>query len=191
MVLGRAYLDDLKEGRLTSRVTAWKPYVKKRRQGRQAKRWRDDQDKYWSDTIWQRTAQDRVICIRHARRPSPNHGTQRLPETQIVCSIDDTFVGALGYADDSTLMSPSIRGLKQIVHMCETFAMEYDLTFNEKNTVAILFGNGDPTACHLELNGQPVTWIREVKHFRKYHDIRFNRRKGLCEKTVHLYRHCQ
>ena len=27
------------------------------------------------------------------------------------CYIDDTFVGALGYADDVTLMSPSIRGL--------------------------------------------------------------------------------
>ena len=39
---------------------------KKRRQGRPAKRWRDDLDKYWSDTIWQRTAQDRVIWGRHA-----------------------------------------------------------------------------------------------------------------------------
>ncbi len=41
-------------------------YDKKRRQGRLAKRWRDDLDKYWSDTIWQRTAQDRVIWRRHA-----------------------------------------------------------------------------------------------------------------------------
>ena len=39
---------------------------KKRRHGRPAKRWRDDLDKYWSDTIWQRTAQDRVIWRRHA-----------------------------------------------------------------------------------------------------------------------------
>ena len=44
----------------------WRPYDKKRRQGRPAKRWRDDLDKYWSDTIWQRTAQDRVIWRRHA-----------------------------------------------------------------------------------------------------------------------------
>ena len=27
------------------------------------------------------------------------------------CYIEDTFVGALGYADDITLISPSIRGL--------------------------------------------------------------------------------
>ena len=61
-------------------------------------------------------------------------------------------------------MSPSIRGLKQMVHICETFAMEYDIQFNEKKTVPILFGNGDQTACHLNLNGQPITWVREVKH---------------------------
>ena len=80
------------------------------------------------------------------------------------CYIDDTFVGALGYADDVTLMSPSIRGLKQMVDICETFAVEYDIKFNEKKTVAILFGNGESPECHLKLNGQPVTWVREVKH---------------------------
>ena len=35
-------------------------------QGGPAKRWRDDLDKYWSDTIWQRTAQDRINWRRHA-----------------------------------------------------------------------------------------------------------------------------
>ena len=39
------------------------------------------------------------------------------------CYIDETFVEALGYADDITLLSPSIRGLKQMVHICETFAI--------------------------------------------------------------------
>ena len=47
-------------------VTTWRPYNKKRRQGRPAKRWRDDLDKYWSDMIWQRTAQDKLTWRRHA-----------------------------------------------------------------------------------------------------------------------------
>ena len=42
--------------------------------------------------------------------------------------------------------------------------MEYDIKFNEKKTVAILFGNDVTTACQLKLNGQPVTSVREVKH---------------------------
>ena len=55
------HINRLKDDRWTSRVTTWRPYDKKRRQGRPAKRWRDDLDKYWSDTILQRKAQDRVI----------------------------------------------------------------------------------------------------------------------------------
>ena len=60
------HINCLKDDRWTSRVTTWRPYDKKRRQGRPAKWWRDDLDKYWSDMIWQRTAQDRVIWRRHA-----------------------------------------------------------------------------------------------------------------------------
>ena len=47
-------------------VTTWRPYDKKRWQGRPAKRRRDDLDKCWSDTIWQRTAQDRLTWRGHA-----------------------------------------------------------------------------------------------------------------------------
>ena len=60
------HINRLKDGRWTSRVTTRRPYDKKIRQGRPAKRWRDDLDKYWSETIGQRTAQARVIWIRHA-----------------------------------------------------------------------------------------------------------------------------
>ena len=60
------HINRLKDDRWTSRVTSWRPYDKKRRQGRPAKRWRDDLDKYWSDTIWQRKAQDRVVWRQHA-----------------------------------------------------------------------------------------------------------------------------
>ena len=60
------HINRLKDDRWTSHVTSWRPYDKKRRQGRPAKRWRDDLDKYWSDTIWQRKAQDRVVWRQHA-----------------------------------------------------------------------------------------------------------------------------
>ena len=69
------HINRLKDDRWTSHVTTWRPYDTKRRPGRPAKRWRDDLDKYWSDSgkhkIWQ--FGDGML------RPSPNHGTQRLP----------------------------------------------------------------------------------------------------------------
>ena len=60
------HIDHLKDDRWTSCVTTWRPYDKKRRQGRPAERWRPDLNKYWSDTTWQRTAHDRVTWRWHA-----------------------------------------------------------------------------------------------------------------------------
>ena len=47
------HINRLKDDRWTSRVTTWRPYDKKRRQWRPAKRWRDDLDKYLCDMSWQ------------------------------------------------------------------------------------------------------------------------------------------
>ena len=62
------HIDRLKEDRWISRITTWRPYDKKRRQGKPSKRWGDDVDiiLYWRDTIWQRIAQDRLTWRRHA-----------------------------------------------------------------------------------------------------------------------------
>ena len=60
------HINCLKDNRWTSRVTTWRPYDKKRRQGRPVKRWRDDLDKYWSDTVWELGQHKTVIWRRHA-----------------------------------------------------------------------------------------------------------------------------
>ena len=52
------------------------------------------------------------------------------------CYIDDTYVGALGYADDITLLCPSIRCLNKMLHICEVFARDYFITFNSKKHCA-------------------------------------------------------
>ena len=58
------HINRLKYDRWTTRVTTWRQYDKKIRQGRPAKRWRDDLDIYWSDT--ERTAQYMLTWRRHA-----------------------------------------------------------------------------------------------------------------------------
>ena len=56
------------------------------------------------------------------------------------CYINNIFVGALCYADDVTLLSPSIRGLNAMISLCEVFAKNFDITFNCKKNVCIKFG---------------------------------------------------
>ena len=45
------------------------------------------------------------------------------------CRIAGHFVGALSYADDITLLSPSLQGLQHMVNMCAEYGKEYHVTF--------------------------------------------------------------
>ena len=53
-----------------------------------------------------------------------------LRESGYGCHINNTFVGELCYADDVTLLSPSIRGLNAMISLCEVFAKKIDITFD-------------------------------------------------------------
>ena len=52
-----------------------------------------------------------------------------LKERDIGCHIGNSFVGALAYADDLTLLSPSLSGLKSMLKTCEDFAKEFDIMY--------------------------------------------------------------
>ena len=49
-------------------------------------------------------------------------------------------MGAVSYADDITLLSPSLHGLNRMLEICAKFADNFDITFNSKKTLCIKFG---------------------------------------------------
>ena len=49
---------------------------------------------------------------------------QRLQDHDIDCHVGTKSVGVHGYADDLTLMSPSVWGLQKAVDICNNFALE-------------------------------------------------------------------
>ena len=51
----------------------------------------------------------------------------RLKNSNIGCSINGCYTGALSYADDITLSCPSIRGLNRMLEICNSFAAEHNL----------------------------------------------------------------
>ena len=59
---------------------------------------------------------------------------KRLQETGVRCHMGHRFGGALAYADDITLMSPSRSGMAILVTACEQYAAEYDIIFNSKKS---------------------------------------------------------
>ncbi len=54
----------------------------------------------------------------------------RLKKSGIGCHIGNVFVAALAYADDVTLICPTLESLKMIIKICEDYASEYNVAFN-------------------------------------------------------------
>ena len=57
---------------------------------------------------------------------------KRLEKSGVGCHMGGYFTRTLAYADDITLLSPSMSGLRTLNKVCEEYATEFDLTFNGK-----------------------------------------------------------
>ena len=88
--------------------------------------------------------------------------------------INNIFVGALCYADDITLLSPSIRGLNAMITLCEVFAKNFDITFNCKKTVCIKFDQKLIGYEHVYLNDKKKELLNQIKHLGNYVDRNLN-----------------
>lgn len=44
------------------------------------------------------------------------------------CHVGQHYIGALGYADDITLLSPCVKSLNEMLIVCSKFAKEFNVT---------------------------------------------------------------
>ena len=86
------------------------------------------------------------------------------------CRMDRFFLGCLGYADDLLLLSASRSGLQGMVDICQKFAKSKRLKFSthvdpaKSKTKCILFAKKLEAVSPIFLNGDPLPWVKEVKH---------------------------
>eukprot|EP00914_Ancora_sagittata_P012591 GHVO01024206.1.p1 GENE.GHVO01024206.1~~GHVO01024206.1.p1 ORF type:complete len:131 (-),score=10.07 GHVO01024206.1:442-834(-) len=66
----------------------------------------------------------------------------KLKSLSIGCNISGRFAGTVCYADDLTLLSPTLTGMQKMVDICDEFGEENDLTFNPKKSECIAFSQG-------------------------------------------------
>ena len=91
----------------------------------------------------------------------------RLEQSGLGCYVAHEYFGALCSADDLALLAPNFACLKSMIQICESFAQEFDLLFNAKKTVCILFSgrtrhSGDPPP--LYMNNVVLKWTKSAKH---------------------------
>ena len=73
------------------------------------------------------------------------------------CHVGLTYAGEFGYADDIALISPSIYGLKNMLKVCELFAVDYHITFYPIKSKLICYNIDSSTCPPINLNRQPIT----------------------------------
>ena len=64
----------------------------------------------------------------------------KLKNTGIGCHMGHHFVGALGYADDLILLSPTVYGMKIMIKICEEYANDHCILFNGNKSKYLIFG---------------------------------------------------
>ena len=63
----------------------------------------------------------------------------RLSGCGLGCYVGKTFMGAMCYADDLTIISPSRRSMEIMLQICEDFATEYHVKFNSTKSILITY----------------------------------------------------
>ena len=91
-----------------------------------------------------------------------------LKKSGIGCHVNNCYAGALCYADDITLLCPSLYGLNSMVKQCVDFAKEFNVTFNHKKTVGLYFGKIHNILGTVYLDGNCISWNDSAKHLGNY-----------------------
>ena len=99
---------------------------------------------------------------------------QKLKQSGVGCHINGNFLGVLSYADDITLICPSIRGLNKILKICNTFSKNNSILFNKKNTTCIKFGDLIKNGEKAFLDGSDLVWKDNVRHLGNFVDSTCN-----------------
>ena len=94
----------------------------------------------------------------------------RLENQGIGCCIGKHFYGAISYADDLTLLSPTITGLNDMLRVCEKFSEEYGVTYNPTKSVCMVFSKKKHVIQNVKLNGNVLNWVDSVKHLGNHLD---------------------
>ena len=102
------------------------------------------------------------------------------------CRISQHFIGALSYADDITLLSPSLKGLRYMLNICEEYGKEFHVTFNDKKTTGMVFGTSNVNCKAIQVNGNNVDWVSNAKHLGNVVDDKLSELKDINAKKGHF-----
>lgn len=125
----------------------------------------------WGDS---QSSEYRLECgVRQGGLTSPdlfniyvNDLIDELRRTRVGCHIDGVCYNNLSYADDMVLLSPSISALRELLAVCENFALKNGMKYNIAKTEMVIFkyGKGPERVPPVFLNGESVRVVKQFKY---------------------------
>ena len=85
--------------------------------------------------------------------------------------MNNVYMGAPSYADDITIICPSIRGLNKMLKICNEFTQSNKIIFNSKKTICIKFGDKHITPEKAFLNSECLSWADNIRYLGNYIDF--------------------
>ncbi len=64
-----------------------------------------------------------------------------LTKSLYACHIGNIFVGVFAHPDDIVLLSPTRRGLQQMLEVADNFSKAYDIKFKETKSELLIYSN--------------------------------------------------
>lgn len=111
----------------------------------------------------------------------------RLSQSGYGCFIGHHFMGSVSYADDLTLLSPTIYGLQKMLDICSEYSKEYHVKYNCKKTVCIKFASKlqkqKLSENNVTLDNVILSWQNQVKHLGNWVTSDLNDKKDITEKA--------
>ena len=92
----------------------------------------------------------------------------QLKKSGLGCYIKHTFSGALGYADDLVLLSPSLYGMRAMVSICERYAHDFKILFNPNKSKLLCCNVKDTNMIKMTLCGKPVEIVDSMQYLGNY-----------------------
>ncbi len=89
----------------------------------------------------------------------------RLSKVGAGCYIGNKFLGAFSYADDITLLAPTVCAVNKLLRAAEKFAEEYDMKFNPAKSKLITFdGSSQPEDINVLFAGAEIPCVPDDIH---------------------------
>jgi len=84
------------------------------------------------------------------------------------CHIGKTFVGAVAYADDLALLSPSKHGLEEMIKICEKYSAEYYINFNASKSKMLVNSTNCVDTVSIKMQNNEIPIVKKAQHLGNY-----------------------